>query len=51
MLGTSDGDGELYSSLPYGAWTLTAQIGGQTVTIPVDVTSSGPVVATLNGTI
>lgn len=51
VLGTSDGSGELYSSLPYGAWTLSAQISGQTVTIPVDVTSSGPVVATLNGTV
>ena len=51
ILGTSNGSGQLYSSLPYGAWTLSTQIGGQTVTIPVDVTSTGPVVATLNGTV
>ena len=51
VLGTSDGSGDSTRSLPYGAWTLSAQISGQTVTIPVDVTSSGPVVATLNGTV
>jgi hypothetical protein len=51
VLGTSNGSGELYTSLPYGPWTLSTQISGQTVTIPVDVTSSGPVVATLNGTV
>ncbi|MFN8167192.1 MAG: prepilin-type N-terminal cleavage/methylation domain-containing protein [Candidatus Nanopelagicales bacterium] len=52
VLGSSDsGTGELYTSLPYGAWTLTTQISGQTVTVPVDVSSSGAVVATLNGTV
>jgi hypothetical protein len=51
VLGTSDGSGELYTSLPYGSWTLSALIGTETVTVPVDVTSGGPVVATLDGTV
>jgi hypothetical protein len=51
VLGTSDSNGELYSSLPYGSWTLSAVIGIETVTLAVDVTSAGPVVATLDGTI
>lgn len=52
VLGSSDSsNGQLYTSLPYGAWTLTTQISGQTVTVPVDVTAAGPVLATLNGTV
>jgi prepilin-type N-terminal cleavage/methylation domain-containing protein len=49
VLGTSNGSGELYSSLPYGDWTLSADISGETVTLPVVVSSDSPVVATLDG--
>jgi type II secretory pathway pseudopilin PulG len=49
-LGTSAG-GVLNSSLPYGNWTLSTIIGGQTVNSAVTVTSSAAVAVTLDGTV
>jgi len=49
-LGTSSGLGTLNSALPYGAWTLSTSIGGQTVTAAIDVSSAGVLSTTLNGT-
>ncbi len=49
-LGTSSGAGLLKSSLPFGAWNLSATMGGVPVTGSIDMTPAGPIAVTLNGT-
>ena len=47
-LGTSAG-GVLNASLPYGSWTISANLTGS-VPDPITVTPAGPIAVTLNGT-
>jgi Tfp pilus assembly protein PilV len=49
-LGTTDSNGEIKSSLPYGLWNLSANIAGVSVPGSIDVSSASPVSAFLNRT-
>ena len=49
-LGTTDSNGVIKASLPYGAWNLSASIAGLSVPGAIDVSSAAPVTAFLNRT-